>query len=63
MMSFDQYARLFNPALGTGEQQLVDLARAASVVGSPIVRCLLGSAEDRDGPIHSRNTWRSVSAR
>jgi 3-oxoisoapionate decarboxylase len=29
----------------------VDLARAASVVGSPIVRCLLGSAEDRGGPI------------
>lgn len=51
MLSFDQHARLFNPALGTGEQQLGDMARAASVVGSPIVRCVLGSAEDRVGPV------------
>src|SRR3712207_3542372 len=33
MLSFDKHAGLFNPALGTGEQQLVDMARAASVVG------------------------------
>ena len=51
MLSFDKHARLFNPALGTGEQQLIDMARAASVVGSPIVRCVLGSAEDRGGPV------------
>ncbi|MGN6359432.1 MAG: sugar phosphate isomerase/epimerase family protein [Thermomicrobiales bacterium] len=51
MLSFDKHARLFNPALGTGEQQLMDMARAASVVGSPIVRCVLGSAEDRLGPV------------
>jgi len=51
MMSFDKHARLFDPALGTGEQQLIAMARAASVVGSPIVRCLLGSAEDRAGPV------------
>lgn len=51
MMSFDRHARLFNPALGSGEQQLVDMARAAGAVGSPIVRCLLGSAEDRVGPV------------
>ena len=51
MLSFDRHARLFNPELGTGEQQLVDMARAASAVGSPIVRCLLGSAKDRVGPV------------
>ncbi len=51
MMSFDKYAGLFNPALGTGEQQLADMARAAHVVGSPIVRCLLGNADDRLGAV------------
>jgi sugar phosphate isomerase/epimerase len=51
MLSFDKHARLFNPALGTGEQQLGDMARAARMVGSPIVRCVLGSAEDRVGPV------------
>ncbi len=55
MMSFDRHARLFDPALGTGERQLIDMARAASVVGSPIVRCLLGSAEDRVGPVPFRD--------
>ena len=55
MLSFDRHARLFNPELGTGEQQLIDMARAASVVGSPIVRCLLGSAEDRLGPVPFRD--------
>ncbi len=51
MLSFDRHARLFNPALGTGERQLGDMARAANMVGSPIVRCVLGSAEDRVGPV------------
>lgn len=51
MLSFDKYARLFNPELGSGEQQLTDMARAAKIVGSPIVRCVLGSAEDRAGQL------------
>lgn len=51
MTSFDRHARLFNPELGSGEQQLMDMARAARAVGSPVVRCLLGSAEDRAGAI------------
>ena len=51
MMSFDKHARSFNPDLGSGTQQLIDMARAAKLVGSPIVRCLLGSAEDRIGPV------------
>jgi 3-oxoisoapionate decarboxylase len=51
MTSFDKYSRHFNPALGSGEQQLIDMARAAQHVGSPIVRCLLGGWADRLGPI------------
>ena len=50
MMSFDKHARLFDPSLGSGEQQLTDMARAAKAVGSPVVRCLLGSSVDRLGP-------------
>jgi 3-oxoisoapionate decarboxylase len=49
MMSFDKYSHYFDPSLGSGEQQLVDMARAAKVVGSPVVRCLLGDAADRGG--------------
>ena len=51
MMSFDKHAQLFDAVLGSGEQQLADMVRAAKVVGSPIVRCLLGSAPDRLGPV------------
>ncbi len=50
MMSFDKYSHHFNPALGTGEQQLIDMARAAKTIGSPVVRCLLGDVVDRGGP-------------
>ena len=50
MMSFDKYSHYFNPALGSGEQQLADMARAARTIGSPVVRCLLGDAADRGGP-------------
>lgn len=55
MMSFDRHSRLFDPALGSGEEQLAAMARAASVVGSPIVRCLLGNADDRLGPVPFRD--------
>lgn len=54
MMSFDRHARAFDGELGSGEQQLMDMARAAQAVGSPVVRCLLGSAEDRIGPVPFR---------
>src|SRR5688500_6205482 len=32
MTSFDRYSRHFNPALGSGEQQLIDMAQAAQHV-------------------------------
>ncbi len=54
MMSFDRHARAFDAGLGSGEQQLMDMARAARIVGSPVVRCLLGSADDRIGAVPFR---------
>lgn len=51
MGSFDRLATSFHPELGSGEQQLTDLLHAAKVVGSPIVRCFLGTQADRQGPI------------
>jgi len=51
MLSFDKYAGAFNAALGTGEQQLGEMARAAQIVGSPVVRCVLGFQADRLGAV------------
>src|SRR5262245_53937304 len=51
MLSFDRYARSFRAELGSGEQQLGDMIEAAAVIGSPIVRCLLGDQGDRRGPV------------
>ena len=52
MLSFDRYSSFFRAEYGSGEQQLADVVRAAQVVGSPIVRCLLGGQSDRIGPAH-----------
>ena len=51
MLSFDRYSSCFRPEYGDGEQQLIDLIRAANIVGSPIVRCVLGAQIDRLGPV------------
>src|SRR5262249_24517921 len=51
MLSFDRFSSCFRPQYGSGEQQLTDLVRAANVVGSPIVRCVLGAQVDRLGPV------------
>jgi 3-oxoisoapionate decarboxylase len=50
MLSFDQYSSYFRPAFGRGERQLSDMLRAAQVVGSPIVRAVLGGQAERLGP-------------
>mgnify|MGYP005842525951 CR=1 FL=1 len=47
MGSFDRYSSSFDPTEGSGEQQLSDMLKAAAVVGSPVVRCLLGSQAER----------------
>ncbi len=51
MLSFDRYSSFFRAEYGPGEQQLADMVRAAAVVGSPIVRCVLGGWQERIGPI------------
>ena len=51
MLSFDRFSSFFRAEYGSSEQQLADLVRAARVVGSRIVRCLLGGQAERLGPI------------
>lgn len=52
MMSICPTSRMFNAASGTAEAQLSKMIDSATVAGSKIVRCVLGSADDRlPGPI------------
>jgi sugar phosphate isomerase/epimerase len=51
ILSFDRYSGLFTPEHGTAEQQLSDMIRAARILGSRLVRCVLGNQADRLGPI------------
>lgn len=51
MGSFDRLSTMFRPQLGTGEDQLSQMLRAAQIVGSPVVRCFLGSQADRLGSV------------
>lgn len=41
-------SKMFDPKLGTAEEQLIRMLNAAHTIGSPIVRTVLGSAADRD---------------
>jgi sugar phosphate isomerase/epimerase len=41
-------SKMFEPKLGTAEEQLTRMINAARTIGSPIVRTVLGSAADRD---------------
>lgn len=60
MRSICPTSTLFDPKQGTAEEQLSRMVVAAKTVGSPIVRCVLGSSADRSGPIpleqHMENT-------
>jgi sugar phosphate isomerase/epimerase len=49
MRSICPTSTMFDKSQGTAEQQLTRMIDAASTVGSPIVRAVLGSAEDRKG--------------
>jgi sugar phosphate isomerase/epimerase len=51
MGSFNRYAMSFKPTLGSGEQQLADMIGAATVMGSPVVRCFMGMEVDRTGTV------------
>jgi sugar phosphate isomerase/epimerase len=47
MKSICPSSKMFDPSLGTAEQQLTQMINAAKTIGSPIVRAVLGSADDR----------------
>jgi len=49
MRSICPTSTMFDKSQGTAEQQLTRMIDAASIVGSPIVRAVLGSAEERKG--------------
>jgi sugar phosphate isomerase/epimerase len=51
MGSFDRHSSSFKAGLGSGEQQLTDMLHAANTIGSPVVRCYLGTQSDRLGAI------------
>jgi sugar phosphate isomerase/epimerase len=55
MKSICPTSKMFDASQGTAEQQLARMIDSAKLVGSPIVRCVLGSADDRKpGPIEAR---------
>jgi len=59
MRSICPTSKMFDPKAGTAEEQLGQMIDAARIVGSRIVRCVLGSSDDRrPGPIekHIENT-------
>ena len=62
MRSICPTSTLFDPKQGSAEEQLARMLHAARVVGSPIVRCVLGSMADRQPPVyidgHIRDTVR-----
>lgn len=57
MKSICPTSKMFDAAQGTAEQQLTKMIDSARIIGSKIVRCVLGSADDRKpGPIEARIT-------
>ena len=56
MLSICPSASIFNAAHGTAEEQLTAALAAANILGSPIVRCVVGRFTDRtsDGGIDAR---------
>jgi sugar phosphate isomerase/epimerase len=60
MKSICPSSTMFEPAQGTAEEQLGKMILSAKIIGSPIVRCVLGSATERSGKIplegHIQNT-------
>lgn len=66
MGSFDRFATSFHPELCSGEEQLTQMLQAARIVGSPVVRCFLGTQADRRGPVpfsqHLEESVRTLQA-
>lgn len=51
MGSFDRHAVSFRPEFGSGEEQLSAMLHVASALNSPVVRCFLGSQDERLGAV------------
>jgi sugar phosphate isomerase/epimerase len=51
MLSICPTSTIFDKSKGTAEEQLTRMAAAARIVGSPIVRCVLGTAADRTSQV------------
>lgn len=62
MLSICPTSNLFNSSRGPADAQLAEMIHAAEIIGSPIVRAVMGNAADRRGPIplqdHMENTIR-----
>ena len=60
MKSICPTSTMFDASQGTAEEQLGRMIKAAAIIGSPIVRCVLGSSAERTGKIplegHIENT-------
>jgi len=60
MKSICPSSTMFDATQGTAEEQLGRMIQSAKIIGSPIVRCVLGSANERSGKIplegHIENT-------
>lgn len=60
MKSICPSSTMFDATQGTAEEQLGKMIQSAKIIGSPIVRCVLGSANERSGKIplegHIENT-------
>ena len=50
MLSICPSSGIFDPVQGTAEDQLARVVDAATIAGSPLVRCVLGNAFDRRTP-------------
>ncbi len=50
MRSICPTSKAFDPKQGSAEEQITRMLHAAKVVGSPIVRCFLGTFADRTTP-------------
>lgn len=62
MLSICPTSNLFDSSRGPADAQLSEMIQAAEIIGSPIVRAVMGNAADRRGPImledHMENTIR-----
>lgn len=62
MRSICPTSKAFDPKAGTAEQQLAKMARAAKILGSPIIRCFLGTMADRPVEQHIEETVKVLHA-